>query len=39
VENVLKVTLWGKEVAAVGWNVDREVAEIEFFDSFYDKTL
>jgi len=31
---VLKVTLWGNDVAAVSWNVDREYAVIEFFDAF-----
>ena len=38
-ENILKVTLWEKEVAAVSWNLDREVAEIEFFDSFAKEGL
>ena len=31
---VLKVTLWGKEVAAVIWDTQREIAILEFFDSF-----
>jgi serine/threonine-protein kinase HipA len=33
-ETVLKVTLWGKDVAAVFWDNRREVAIIEFFESF-----
>ena len=33
-DNILKVTLWEKEVAAVSWNTDKGIAEIEFFDSF-----
>lgn len=31
---VLKVTLWGKEVAAIVWDSQRELAVLEFFDSF-----
>jgi len=38
-ENILKVTLWGKDVAAVSWNTLREFAEIEFFDSFAKEGL
>ncbi len=33
-ETVLKVKLWGKDVAAVSWDVDREFATIEFYESF-----
>jgi serine/threonine-protein kinase HipA len=36
---VLKVTLWGKEVAAVTWDRAREVAEIEFYESFLNERL
>ena len=31
---VIKVTLWGEEVAAVVWDGGRDVAVLEFFDSF-----
>jgi len=37
--NVLKVTLWGEDIAAVSWNVEKEIAEIEFFDSFTRRGL
>ncbi len=33
-DTVLKVTLWGKEVAAIAWVREREMAVLEFFDSF-----
>lgn len=35
-ETVLKVTLWGKEVAAIIWDAEREFATIEFYDTFAD---
>lgn len=31
---ILKVTLWGKEVAAVVWNKENNYATFEYFDSF-----
>ena len=31
---ILNVRLWEKDVAAISWNVDREYATIEFFESF-----
>lgn len=31
---VLKVSLWGKEVAAIAWDKEREVGVLEYFDSF-----
>lgn len=37
--SVIKLTLWGKEVAAVIWNADREVGVIEFFASFVKEEL
>jgi serine/threonine-protein kinase HipA len=33
-DTVLKVTLWGEEVAAIVWDRQRETAVLEFFDSF-----
>lgn len=33
-DRVIKVTLWGEEVAAVVWDGGRDVAVLEFFDSF-----
>lgn len=33
-EEVLKVTLWGKEVAAAIWDAEREFATIEFYDTY-----
>jgi len=33
-ETVLKINLWGKDVAAVAWNKERNIGVIEFFDSF-----
>ena len=33
-DTVLKVTLWGKEVAAIVWDKQRATAVLEFFDSF-----
>ena len=35
----LKVTLWGKDVAAVIWDKNKEVAVIEFFESFVNERL
>ena len=35
----LKVTLCGKDVAAVVWDKDKEVAIIEFFESFINERL
>jgi len=34
VETVLKVTLWGKDLAAVTWNETKGIAVMEFFESF-----
>ena len=36
---VLKITLWGKDVAAVTWDIERGVAVLEFFESFVHKRL
>jgi len=33
-EKIVKVTLWGKDVAAVIWNQEKKFAILEFFDSF-----
>lgn len=33
-DKIIKVTLWGKEVAAVIWNPEKRFAVIEFFNSF-----
>ncbi len=33
-DKIIKVTLWGKEVAAVIWNQEKRFAVIEFFNSF-----
>ena len=33
-ETVLKVTLWGKDLAAVTWNETKGIAVMEFFESF-----
>lgn len=33
-ETILKVKLWEMDVAAVSWDVDRDYATIEFFESF-----
>ncbi|MDR0799685.1 MAG: type II toxin-antitoxin system HipA family toxin [Dysgonamonadaceae bacterium] len=33
-DTVLKVKLWGKDVAVVSWNDDRGYATIEFYNSF-----
>jgi len=38
-ETILKVKLWNKEVAVVHWNNEKEVATIEFFDSFVNEGL
>jgi len=35
----LKVSLWGKDVAAVVWDKDKEVAVIEFYESFVNERL
>jgi serine/threonine-protein kinase HipA len=37
--SVLKVKLWGKEVAAVAWDSEREIGVLEFFDSFVKEDL
>ena len=37
--SVLKVTLWGNDIAAVTWNKDKEIAVIEFFESFVKEGL
>jgi len=36
---VLKITLWGKDVAAVTWDSERGVAVLEFFESFVHEKL
>jgi serine/threonine-protein kinase HipA len=36
---VLKATMWGKDVAAIAWNKDKEIAVIEFFESFANERL
>jgi len=36
-EKVLKVTLWGEEVAAVLWDNERNLGVLEFFESFIEK--
>lgn len=33
-EQALKITLWGKDVAAIVWDNEKEYAILEFFDSF-----
>ena len=33
-ETLLKVKLWDKDVAVVNWDADREIATIEFYESF-----
>jgi len=33
-ETVVKINLWGHDVAAIAWNNDKNVAVIEFFDTF-----
>lgn len=38
-DTLLKVTLWGKDVAAVSWNTDTEYATIEFYESFANLRL
>lgn len=37
--SVIKLTLWGKEVAAVTWNAGKEIGVIEFFGSFVNDGL
>jgi serine/threonine-protein kinase HipA len=37
--SALKVTLWGKDVAALIWDKVKEVAVIEFFESFVNERL
>lgn len=37
--SVIKLTLWGKEVAAVTWNAGKEIGVIEFFASFVNDGL
>lgn len=36
---IVKVTLWGKEVAALSWDATRECGVIEFFESFVRQGL
>jgi len=36
---VLKVTMWGKDVAAITWEKEKEIAVIEFFESFVSERL
>jgi len=36
---VLIVKLWGKDVAAITWNKDKGVADLEFFESFVKEGL
>ncbi|GHU63199.1 toxin HipA [Bacteroidia bacterium] len=38
-DTVLNVTLWGKNVAAVVWDNDRDCAIVEFYDSFANERL
>ncbi|MDR0833755.1 MAG: type II toxin-antitoxin system HipA family toxin [Candidatus Symbiothrix sp.] len=38
-ETVLKVVLWGKDVAAVVWDKARTCATLEFYDSFVNERL
>jgi len=38
-DTVLKVTLWGDDVAAVIWNKETGFATIEFYESFVNKRL
>ncbi|MCX6226145.1 MAG: type II toxin-antitoxin system HipA family toxin [Bacteroidia bacterium] len=35
-EELLKVTLWGREVAATIWDTESEFATIEFYDTYAD---
>jgi len=36
---ILKVTLWGKDVAAISWDTERGYGVIEFFESFVKEGL
>ena len=36
---ILRVGLWGKDVAAISWDADKEYAIIEFFSSFAGNNL
>ena len=36
---ILKVRLWGKDVAAISWDDDRGFATIEFYQSFAGNCL
>lgn len=38
-DTILKITLWDKDVAAVQWNSDTEIATIGFFNSFVKEGL
>ena len=38
-DTILKVRLWGKDVATVVWDKDKEIAVIEFFESFVNERL
>jgi serine/threonine-protein kinase HipA len=38
-DRTLKVTLWGKDVAAAAWDAEKEVAMIEFYESFAKEGL
>ena len=36
---IIKVRLWGKDVAAVSWNFDREFATVEFYQAYHKMAL
>jgi serine/threonine-protein kinase HipA len=38
-DKVLKVSLWGKDVAAIVWDSGRDTAVLEFFDTFANNGL
>jgi serine/threonine-protein kinase HipA len=38
-DTILNVVLWGKEVAAVVWDVEKEYATIEFYESYVKEGL
>jgi len=38
-DKVLKVTLWGKDVAAIVWDIGHDTAVLEFFDTFANSGL
>ncbi len=37
--NIIKIYLWDKEVAAMAWDLNRDTAVIEFYDSFVSENL